>query len=108
MAVEPASRSQAQSVRRLSRCESCPRRRRRRRQRDNTFLRGSISPPAASRGVSVCPARLTISGLAIDQKRAIAALGALAQVSRLDLFRLLLTCDLRGCLLARSPSGWVF
>jgi hypothetical protein len=38
--------------------------------------------------------------LAMDQKRAIAALGALAQVSRLDLFRLLLTCDLRGCPLA--------
>jgi hypothetical protein len=59
-----------------------------------------LHPPKASRGVSVHPARLTISGLAIDQKRAIAALGALAQVSRLDLFRLLLTCDLRGCLLA--------
>jgi hypothetical protein len=32
----------------------------------------------------------------MHQKRAIAALGALAQVSRSDLFRLLLTCDLRG------------
>jgi hypothetical protein len=36
----------------------------------------------------------------MDQKRAIAALGALAQVSRLNLFRLLLKCDLRGCPLA--------
>ena len=42
------------------------------------------------------PARLTISGLAMDEKREIAALGALAQISRLDLFRLLLMCDLRG------------
>jgi hypothetical protein len=34
-------------------------------------------------------ARLTISGLAMDQKRAIAALGALAQISRLYDFSLL-------------------
>ena len=33
-------------------------------------------PPKASRGVSVRPARLTVSGLVMDQKRAIAALGA--------------------------------
>ena len=31
---------------------------------------------------------------------------ARAPVSRFDLFRLLLRCDLRGCRLGRSPSGW--
>ena len=32
----------------------------------------------------------------MDQKRAIAALGALAQETRLELFRLLVTCGLQG------------
>jgi hypothetical protein len=67
----------------------------------NTGIDGARrDPTTGSRGVSVRHARLTISGLAMDQKRAIAALGALAQVSRLNLFRLLLTSDLRGCPLA--------
>src|SRR5271169_426844 len=104
MAVEPASLSQAQSVCRISRREPCPRRGRRskqtRRRRDKFLSRIDLHPATATPGVSVPPARLTISGLAMNQKRAIAALGALAKVSRLDPFRLLLTCDLRGCPLA--------
>src|SRR5271169_4694347 len=67
MAVEPASLSQAQSVRRLSRREPCPRRRRRirhsRRQPDKFLSRIDLHPPKASRGVSVRSARLTNFGL---------------------------------------------
>src|ERR1700739_4124362 len=101
MAIEPAFLSQAQSVRRLSRREPSPRRGRRsrhsRRQPDKFLSRIDLHPPKASRGVSVRPARLTLSALAMDKKRAIAAPGALAEVSRVDLFRLLLACDPRGC-----------
>ena len=66
MAVEPASLSQAQSVRRLSRREPYPGRRRRIRQRDKFLGEVDLDLPTACRGVSVCPARLTISGLAMD------------------------------------------
>jgi len=38
----------------------------------------------------------------MDQKRAIAALGALAQETRLDLFRLLVTCGPEGL-----PAGFI-
>ena len=55
MAVEPASLSQAQSVRRLSRREPYPRRRRRirqsRRQRDKLLSRIDLHPRNTSRGV---------------------------------------------------------
>src|ERR1700730_17000245 len=66
MAVEPASLSQAQSVRRLSRREPYPGRRRRIRQRDKFLGEVDLDLPTACRGVSVCPARLTFSGLAMD------------------------------------------
>jgi len=63
-----------------------------------------LHPREARHGVSVRFARLTASGLVTDPKGAIAAFGALAQVSRLDLF---------GVPLARpeglpAPNGWEF
>src|ERR1700730_7409096 len=50
MAVEPASLSQAQSVRRLSRREPYPRRRRRIRQRDKFLGEVDLDLPTACRG----------------------------------------------------------
>ena len=41
----------------------------------------------------------------MDQKHAIAALAALAQETRLELFRLLVTCGPKGCRPGSSPSG---
>jgi hypothetical protein len=44
----------------------------------------------------------------MDEKRAIAALGALAQETRLALFRLLVTCGPAGCRRASSRSASAF
>jgi hypothetical protein len=50
------------------------------RQPDKFPGRIDLHPVTASLGVSEHPVRLTMSSLAMDHKRAIAALGALAQV----------------------------
>ncbi|WP_431269268.1 hypothetical protein [Dankookia sp. P2] len=44
----------------------------------------------------------------MDSKQAVAALGALAQDSRLQVFRILVEQGPDGLLRASSPSGWAF